>query len=139
MAYAGYLIKLGGSSGTELPMTYIKAQSYNVEPDRHKENKTNYAVTGKLHRNIASHTSMKIEFDTPQLTNTQLAALETLFTNAMTDTTKKDITIYYYDTATDSYKTANCYMPDPKHPISRIDPVHNVVYFKPIRYTFIEY
>lgn len=139
MAFSGYLMKLGGSSGTELPMEFIKAQSYNVEPARHKENKTNYAVTGLLHRNIASHTSVKIEFDTPLLTNDKLAELEALLTDAMTDTLKRDITIYYYDTATDSYKTANCYMPDPKHPISRIDPVHNVVYFKPIRYTFIEY
>ena len=47
MAFSGYLMKLGGSDGTELPMEFIKAQSYNVEPARHKENKTNGAAASE--------------------------------------------------------------------------------------------
>ena len=34
MAYAGYLIKLGGSSGTVLPLEFVKAESYDVESGR---------------------------------------------------------------------------------------------------------
>ena len=49
MAYAGYLIKLGGSSGTVLPLEFVKAESYDVESGRLTE-KIRQDVTGGRHR-----------------------------------------------------------------------------------------
>lgn len=137
MAFAGYLIKLGGSSGPELPLKYMKLESYNVEPNQRMESEAGRSTTGLLHRTTIEHTASKIEFETVPLTNAQSVTLNTLLTNAMTDTHRKDITIYYYDPETDSYKTANCYMPDVKYTIIRV--AENTVYYKPIRYAFIEY
>ena len=137
MAFAGYLIKLGGSSGAELPMTYMKPESYVAEPNQRMESEAARAVTGLLHRTTVSHTATKIEFETPVLTNKEVVALNTLLTNNMTDTHRKDIKVYYYDNETDSYKTVDCYMPDVKYTINRIE--GNTIYYNPLRYAFIEY
>lgn len=137
MAFAGYLIKLGGSGGQEFPLNYIKLESYNVEPNQRLESEAGRAVTGLLHRTTIDHTASKIELETIPMTNTQAATLNTLLQNAMTDTHRKDITIYYYDPETDSYKTANCYMPDVKYTITKVN--GNSLVYKPVRYAFIEY
>ena len=137
MAFTGYLIKLGGSSGAELPMKYMKPESYVAEPNQRMESEAARAVTGLLHRTTVSHTATKIEFETPIMTNKDIATLNGLLTTAMTDTHRKDITIYYYDNETDSYNTVDCYMPDVKYTILRIE--GNTIYYNPIRYAFIEY
>ena len=137
MAFAGYLIKLGGSSGAELPMTYMKPESYVAEPNQRMESEAARAVTGLLHRTTVAHTATKVEFETPVMTNKEVVALNTLLTNNMTNTHRKDIKIYYYDMETDSYKTVDCYMPDVKYTINRVE--NNVIYYNPIRYAFIEY
>lgn len=137
MAFAGYLIKLGGSSGTELPMIYMKPESYKATPNQRMESKAERAATGLLHRETTSHTATKIEFSTPYTTNNQVATLNSLLFGAMSDTGKRNITIYYYDPETDSYKTANCYMPDVSYTIDRVD--GNTIYYSSIRYAFIEY
>lgn len=137
MAFLGYMIKLGGSAGTELPMEYVKAESYNVEPARKTETENRKAVTGLTHRGVAEHTSVRIQFETKSINNTSLATLNGLISAAMTNTLKRDITIEYYDTETDSYKEADCYMPDIKYVIRTISQ-HEVIY-NPITYTFIEY
>ena len=137
MAFSGYLIKLGGSSGSELPMKYMKLESYSAEPNQRMETEAKRATTGLLHRTTVEHTSTKIEFETPIMTNSDIVALNTLLRNAMTDTHRKDITIYYYDPETDSYKSANCYIPDVKYPIYRVE--GTTIYYNSIRYAFIEY
>ena len=137
MAFAGYLIKLGGSNGTELPLKYIKLESYTAEPNQRMEAEAARAVTGLLHRTTVDHTATKIEFETPVMTNSDIVALNTLLKNAMTNTHRKDITIYYYDSENDSYNSADCYMPDVKYQIYRIE--GNTIYYNPIRYAFIEY
>ena len=137
MAFSGYLIKLGGSAGTELPMEYIKGESYNVEPARKTETENRKSVTGLTYRGVAEHTSVRIEFETRSINNTALAALNGMISAAMTDTLRRDITIEYYDTETDSYKEAACYMPGVKYSIRKVG--QDEVLYNPITYAFIEY
>lgn len=139
MAFAGYLIKLGGSGGAELPLTYMKPESYVAEPNQRLESEAARAVTGVLHRTTVSHTATKVEFETPIMDNTQIAALNSLLASAMSSVARKDITIYYYDPETDDYKTAVCYMPDVKYTIRRVDTDANKIYYNSVRYAFIEY
>lgn len=136
MSFGGYLIRLT-KTNAELPMTYMKAESYNVEPNQRLESEAGRAVSGLLHRTTIDHTATKIEFETPPLTNTQAAALNTLLQSNMSDTHRKDITINYYDPETDNYKTADCYMPDVKYTITQVR--GSSLVYKPIRYAFIEY
>ena len=137
MAFAGYLIKLGGSAGTELPVDYMKAESYAVE-NRTTENESRKAVTGLLHRQVAPHKAVAVKFKTKALTNTSLAALNSLISAAMDNELTRDITIQYYDPATDTYKTANCYMPDVQFTIGKIES-GNVITYPGLEYSFIEY
>ena len=139
MAYAGYLIKLGGSSGTALPMKFIGLESYTSTPNQRLESKAARAVTGILHRTTCSHTATKIEFETPYLNNKEVAELNSLLSNHFTSAIERKITIQYYDQESDSYSTVTCYMPDVKYVIDHIDPDTQLVIYKPIRYAFIEY
>ena len=137
MAFSGYLIKLGSSSGSELPMRYMKPESYIVEPNQRMESEAARAVTGLLHRTTVDHTASKIEFTTPVVTNREVSALNALLASNMTDTHKKDITLYYYDPETDSYKTGDFYIPDIQYTITQVE--GNTIKYSGIRYAFIEY
>ena len=139
MAYAGYLIKLGGASGTAIPMKYMALAKYKSTPNQRMEAKATRAVTGLLHRTTVAHTATKIEFQTPPMTNTQVAELNGLFQAAFTSSLERKLTINYYDQETDTYKNADCYMPDADYTIDHIDQATNTVYYASIRYAFIEY
>ena len=139
MGYMGYLIKLGGSNGSLLPLKYMAIGSYKCTPDQRMEAKATRSVTGLLHRTTVEHTASKIEFTTPVITNTDLNQLLQLFRQHFTNTLERKIKINYYDHETDSYKNADCYMPDTDYTISRIDSETNIIYYEPVRFAFIEY
>lgn len=139
MSYNGYLIKLGGSNGTTLPMKYIKLEGYNITPNQRMETEAKRAVTGLLHRTTVEHTATKIEFNTPNLTNADVDAMMTLFRTAWTSTAERKLDLEYYDMETDTYKTGTFYMPDIKFQIYKADNVNNTLIYKEIRIAFIEY
>ena len=121
MAYNGYLIKLGGANGTELPMKYIKLSGYDITPNQRMESEAKRAVTGVLHRTTVAHTASKIEFNTPNITNVDVNAMMTLIRNAWTSIEERKLTLQYYEMETDSYKEGTFYMPDIKFQIDHID------------------
>ena len=139
MAYGGYLIKLGGVNGTPLPMQYIGISSYKSTPNQRMEAKATRSVTGLLHRTIVEHKATKIEFTTPTLTNSQLATLNGLLAANFSNNLERKITINYYDQETDTYRDADCYMPDINYEIDHIDEATSTVYYNGVRYAFIEY
>lgn len=137
MAYNGYLIKVGGSGGTVLPMKYIKYEGYDITPNQRLETEAKRAVTGLLHRNTVEHTATKIEFNTIVLMNSEMNELMTLFRNAWTSSIERKLDLEYYDMETDSYKVGTFYMPDIKFQINNIS--DNIIYYKETRIAFIEY
>lgn len=137
MAFAGYLIKLGGSSGTELPLDYILIQSYDIESLKHKELLNREDVTGKTHRTVSEHVKTSIKFSTRSMNNTSLDAMNSLISSAMSDADARDITIEYYDPASGTYKVADCYMPEPKYPIRKVE--QTAIIFDSFDIEFIEY
>ena len=137
MAYSGYLIKVGGSGGTELPMKYIKLSGYNITPNQRMESEAKRDVTGVLHRTTVAHTATKIEFNTPPMTNSDVDAMMTLFRTYWISNAERKLTLYYYDMESDSYQTGSFYMPDIKFQIDHID--GNIVYYTETRIAFIEY
>lgn len=139
MAFSGFLIKLGGSSGTEFPLEYIKSETYKIAPNQRLESSANRAATGLLVRSTLEHTASKIEFETPPLNNTELATIMNLLRSNMTNTLRRDITIYYYDPETDAYKTADCYMPDVDFQMNFVDVSNNLIRYGQVRFAFIEY
>ena len=139
MAYSGYLIKVGGSNGTILPMKYIGYSSYAITPNQRMESEAKRSVTGLLYRSTVAHTATKVEFNTPPLTNSDVDNMMTLFKNAWTNTRERKLKLYYYDMESNTYKEGDFYMPDTKFEIERIDNTKNVVYYAPTRIAFIEY
>lgn len=139
MAYSGYLIKVGGSSGTQLPMKYIKIGDYSITPNQRMESEAKRAITGELHRTTVAHTATKIEFNTPIMTNADMDAMMSLFRSAWTSVTERSLSLYYYDMETNTYKSGTFYMPDIKFQIDHIDSAKNVIYYKETRVAFIEY
>ena len=137
MAFRGYLIKLGGSSGVELPLKYVKAESYNATPDQRMEHEAKRSVTGYLTRTTCDHTATKVELNTIPLTNREVVVLNNMITSRMSDVKQRKITLEYYDNETDSYKTGVFYMPDVQYPIMRIE--GNTIYYNSLRLAFIEY
>ena len=147
MAYNGYLIKVGGSAGTQLPMKYIKADGYNITPNQRMEKEAKRAVTGELKRTTVAHVATKIEFHTPNMTNRDVDDMMTLFRNAWASgsTQERKLALEFYDMETDTYKVTGTndvgyfYMPDIKFQIDHIDNDRNIVYYKETRIAFIEY
>ena len=137
MAFSGYLIKIGGSEGTRLPMKYVKAEAYTITPNQRMESEAKRSVTGVLYRTTVEHTASKIEFNTPVLKNSEMNAMMALFRDAWTSTIERKLTLEYYDMETDSYKTGEFYMPDIKFEITRIE--GNTIYYNETRIAFIEY
>lgn len=139
MAFNGYLLKLGGASGTVFPMKYIKIEGYDITPNQRMESEAKRTITGNLQRTTVSHTASKIEFNTPKMTNLDVDAMMSLFRSKWTNKRERKINLQYYDMETNSYKTGSFYMPDIKFPIERIDLETNLVYYGETRIAFIEY
>ena len=104
MAYNGYLIKVGGQNGTELPMKYIKLDGYNITPNQRMESSAKRAVTGELVRTTVAHTASKIEYTTPTLTNGDVDNMMTLFSTNWISASERKLKLQYYDMESNSYK-----------------------------------
>ena len=140
MAFNGKLLELKtGNSYVTFPTKYIKAESYQVTPEQRMEVSAGRASSGKLNRTTCSHKASKIEFNTTPLTNKEIYAISTLFTNAYTNSDQRKLEAKYYDPETDSYKTGEFYLPDIEYPILRIDLDTNTVHYDSVRYALIEY
>lgn len=139
MAFSGYLIKVGTGTPVEIPLKYMRAETYKVTPNQRLEWSAERDVTGVLHRETTPNMPPKIEFNTPYMTNADINALNTIITNAYSEPTERKLSVTYYDPETDSYKTHDCYMPDVHYEIRNVDSVRNVINYEELRYAFIGY
>ena len=140
MAFSGYLIKVGpsGSEG-EIPLKYMRAETYSVTPDQRLEWSAERDVTGVLHRETVANMPPKIEFNTPLMTNSDINALNTILSTAYSVAAERKLRVTYYDPETDSYKAHDCYMPDVKYEMRMVDTTNNVIHYNELRYAFIGY
>lgn len=140
MAFSGYLIKVGPSgSEVEIPLKYMRAETYSVTPDQRLEWSAERDVTGVLHRETVANMPPKIEFNTPLMTNSDINALNTILSTAYSVAAERKLRVTYYDPESDSYKAHDCYMPDVKYEMRMVDTVNNVIHYNELRYAFIGY
>lgn len=140
MAFSGYLIKVGESgSEVEVPLKYMRAETYNVTPDQRMEWSAERDVNGYLHRETVENMPPKIEFNTPCMTNSDIATLNGIFNAAYSVVSERKLRVTYYDPETDSYKAHDCYMPDVKYEIRNVDATNHVINYNELRYAFIGY
>lgn len=141
MAFTGYLIKVGPSSSslTEIPLKYMRAETYSVTPNQRMEWSAERDINGYLHRQTVANMPPKIEFKTPLLNNTDINALNTILANAYSVAAERKLTVQYYDPESDTYKNHECYMPDVKYEIRNVDATNKVINYEELRYAFIGY
>ena len=112
MAYAGYLIKVGVTSPYEIPLSFIKAESYKAthlvqDLDSYRD------ANGLLHRNALSLIPDKVEFEcVPLLTNAEMNAVISSIRSHFSNLNERKLSVNYYVPETDEYVTKNMYMPD---------------------------
>ena len=138
MAFSGYLIKVG-SPAVEIPLKYMRAETYKVTPNQRLEWSAARDVTGVLHRETTANMPPKIEFNTPLMTNSDINTLNTILHNAYTVQAERKLPVTYYDPESDTYKTHDCYMPDVHYEIRNVDTVNRVINYEELRYAFIGY
>lgn len=139
MAFSGYLIKVGTGTPVEIPLKYMRAETYSVTPNQRLEWSAERDVTGVLHRETTANMPPKIEFNTPLMTNKDIKALNTILSNAYSNATERKLRVTYYDPESDTYKSHDCYMPDVKYEIRNVDTAKNVINYEELRYAFIGY
>lgn len=140
MAFSGYLIKVGAAgSEVEIPLRFMRAETYSVTPNQRMEWSAERDVTGVLHRETVANQPPKIEFNTPLMTNSDISVLNGILNAAYSVAAERKIRVTYYDPESDSYKTHDCYMPDVQYSIRNVDAVNNVINYEELRYAFIGY
>ena len=139
MAFNGNLVKLGGSSGTWLPLKYMRYNTYSCEPAQRLDLDSTRDLTGVLHRNVLAHTATVIKFTVPHLTNAEHDTLLDLLRANMSNTHTKTITLYYWNDEVHDYRTGVFYIPDLTFPIRSVDPIKNTILYGEFELQFIEY
>lgn len=136
MSFKGYLLKVGG---VELPLKFIRYETYKITPDQRMDLDTTRVQTGELVRTVLAHTATKVEFETPSMNNIQQAELMKLLRDSWVDAKERKVNVEYYDMETDGYKTGVFYMPDISWTIRNIDQRLLVINYNQTRIAFIEY
>ena len=132
--YNGTLIKLGNY---ELPLRYIKAETYQVlfstnDLDSYRD------ANGELHRNALDHKVAKVEFQTPPLlTNHQVSELMRNIQLQYTNAREKKLLVTMYIPEMDDYVTQEMYIPDIQFTIYGI--FGSVIKYNAFRLAFIGY
>lgn len=142
MAFAGWLIKVSSTpsgTATEIPLKYIRAETYVVTPQQRMEWSAERDINGYLHRQTVDNKPPKIEFETPLMTNTDINALNTILRSAYSNQSERKLWVSYYAPDSDSYITHECYMPDVQYKMRSVDSANRVINYEQIRYAFIGY
>ena len=132
MAYSGYLVKV---NGTQIPNKYIQLTTYAITPNQRMEAEAERDTTGMLHRTTCEHTATKIEFNTPYIKGADVAQLNQIL--GIANNLPRNVSVEYFDPETQSYKSAECYVPDIQYTI--YSERNGDLLYAPIRYALIEY
>lgn len=149
MAYNGYLIKLGtGLDVYTIPLKYIKADTYScvwsvVEFDSYRD------ANGELHRDaVSDRRIMKVEFETPDMSEAELQELLAGVRGAFSSAVTKTCRVEAYMPETGQYKVDKCYLTSDVNISIRYAEENRVVdgntivgkiRYNPIRFAFIGY
>ena len=125
------------STYVTIPLKYMRYEEYKVTPQQMIDLDSYVSETGKLIRNVLSHTRTKIEFNTPYISTADWNALWAIISAGFSDPVARKCRIIYYDPFGDTYRNITCYVPDIEFTIRNIDGTS--VNYGEIRIAFIEY
>jgi hypothetical protein len=135
MAFSGYLIKIGSNPDMFFEH-FIIAQSYKVSKKIIDLNSFRDG-NGELKRNALDHVSYTINFDIKPLNNTRMQEFLNAIRSNFSVAKERKVAVTFYNPESDSYITADFYMPDPEFNIEKIEA--GQVYFRQTTIKFIGY
>lgn len=109
--YNGTLFTIGGE---KFPTKWIFKDSYQITPHALDLDSTRDA-NGKLQRNLLSHKSVTVTFQTVPMTLADYEEMWAFIRSKYIDADEKKLNCGYYNFETGSIETMKCYIPDITH------------------------
>lgn len=134
MAYNGYLLKAGSD---EIPLKFIRYDTYNIQPKQRQDLDPYRDVNGVLHRNVVENMPSVIEFNTPTMYADEMQEFLDIIRSNFDSTKERKLDLTYYDPETDSYKSGDFYMAQPSFTIKQI--IDNKIMYNELTINFIGY
>lgn len=108
MAFQGYLLKAGNVDISK----YVEVTTYKVTPYQRADLDSYRNGQNKLVREVAEHTTTKIEFNTVPMDSHDMTEFLQILEQAYTVPIERKLQIVYFDVVTGQYPMADVYMPD---------------------------
>ena len=135
MAYSGYLVKVGSYT---IPFKYIKYETFQadwsvVDFDSYRDG------YGELHRDaVSDRRILKVEFETPDISDTDFDTLMSNIRAQFTDATSKSCVVTAWMPEEGAYKSDTCYLTSDVNVTIRYADANGLRY-DPVRLAFIGY
>lgn len=127
--FNGYLLR--NTAVGDIPLSFIKANSYSSSPNQQSDRNTYVDEQGLLHRDVLPHTSTKIEFETVPMNLNQKMQFQKFFPN------RTVVELEYWNDETNDYEIGKFYVPTIEFSVYAV--WGNDIRYNPIRVAFIEY
>lgn len=145
MAYNGYLLKIGGSSGVSFPFKFMKAESYDATLNA-QDLDSDRNANGYLERFVLDHVAGQITFKTPPMWNDDFDEMISLFRshyiskfieNNINPERKLIIEAFYPEI--NGYYQGEFYLVTPKPQIDWLKSTENKLHYLPMQIELIQY
>ena len=127
--FKGYLLR--NTAVGNIPLSFIKANSYSSSPNQQSDKNTYVDEQGLLHRDVLPHTSTKIEFETVPMNLNQKIQFQKYFPS------RTVVELEYWNDETNDYEVGKFYVPSIEFSYYAV--WGNNILYNPIRVAFIEY
>ena len=127
--FKGYLLR--NTAVGNIPLSFIKANSYSSSPNQQSDRNTYVDEQGMLHRDVLPHTSTKIEFETVPMNLNQKIQFQKYFPR------RTVVELEYWNDETNDYEIGTFYVPTIEFSVYAV--WGNDIRYNPIRVAFIEY
>ena len=127
--FKGYLLR--NTAVGIIPNKFLQANNYSCTPNQQSDKNTYPDENGKLHRDVLSHTSTKIEFNTPPMHLNEKITFQKYFPE------RTMVNLEYWNDETNDYEVGEFYVPSIEFSYYAV--WGNDILYNPIRVAFIEY
>lgn len=134
--FNGYLIKFP-KTGALFPHELIAKNTYKSTPLQRTEIKAYRDSNNTLRRTTSPNYKTKIEFQTHNLTLSQMQKIRNVLNSAFENSQQRKLKVTYWDDELLRYRTMTAYIPDITYNTVKI--TANDIKYSAVTFTFIEY
>ena len=127
--FRGYLLR--NTAVGIIPNRFLQANNYSCTPNQQSDRNTYVDENGLLHRDVLSHTSTKIEFNTPPIRLNDKIEFQKYFPS------RTVVELEYWNDETNDYEIGSFYVPSIEFSYYAV--WGSDIIYNPIRVALIEY